>query len=84
MTPSARRAEFGDFQTPPPLAAAICAALAAAGHTPAAIVEPTCGDGHFLAAAAATWPAARRIGVELDPAHAARARALDPAAEILT
>lgn len=82
MSRDRRQTEFGDFQTPPALAAAICAALAARGLNPATVLEPTCGDGHFLAAAAYTWPTARRIGLEIDPTHADRARHLDPAAEI--
>ncbi len=83
MSDDARRTEFGDFQTPPALTRAVCRRLAARGITPASVIEPTCGRGAFLAAAAAQRPAARRLGVELDPAYAAAARALDPGAEVI-
>ena len=74
--------EFGDFPTPPELATASCAALARLRLRPAAIVEPTCGSGSFLAAAAARWPDAVLAGFEIDAAHARRARARCPSARI--
>lgn len=82
MTRDARRAEFGDFQTPLPLARAVCRRLASDGPAPDVIIEPTCGDGAFLKAAAETWPASRRIGFEIDAAHRHNAAANDPGAEI--
>ncbi|HEY2341428.1 MAG TPA: hypothetical protein VGH90_00300, partial [Chthoniobacteraceae bacterium] len=44
-------AEFGDFQTPRSLSAGICRFLAKRGVHPAAIVEPTCGQGSFVESA---------------------------------
>jgi hypothetical protein len=71
-----RRVEFGDFQTPAGLAAEVCALLGGKGIAPASLVEPTCGTGTFLTAALKSFPQARQaVGVEIDPAHVARARA---------
>ena len=67
--------EFGDFQTPPALAQQVCARLAAMGAAPDCVLEPTCGRGAFLSAAARAFPQARRIvGVDINPGHLDRAR----------
>ena len=52
MGKSKHKAEYGDFQTPLELARDACRLLANRGLKPASIVEPTCGKGSFLAAAA--------------------------------
>lgn len=46
-----RKAEFGDFQTPPSLARKVCALLSNLGVAPASMLEPTCGEGNFIMAA---------------------------------
>jgi hypothetical protein len=70
------KAEYGDFQTPPALAAAVARVVAGWSPAPATIVEPTCGVGNLLAAARTTLgPAPRLVGLELNPAHLAEARA---------
>ncbi len=70
-------AEFGDFQTPEPLARAVCKLLAQRGISPACIVEPTCGVGSFLLAALDQFPAAARaIGVEINAQYTSRLRVL--------
>lgn len=70
------RAAYGDFQTPVALATQICDLLVCQGLHPAAILEPTCGLGNFLVAAAATFPAAAKvIGVEINATYVAAARA---------
>lgn len=62
--------EFGDFQTPRALAEKACALLAELGVSPESIIEPTCGVGNFLLAAAERWPRASRVlGREIDPVH---------------
>ncbi|TCK27335.1 type I restriction-modification system subunit M [Pseudonocardia endophytica] len=61
--------EFGDFQTPLELATRIATLLDAAGYS--RVLEPTCGRGTFLSAVAA--PDQDRIGVEVQPSHAAAA-----------
>jgi hypothetical protein len=48
---SERKIEYGDFQTPQPLAEAVVALLRDAGISPSVIVEPTCGLGAFVFAA---------------------------------
>ncbi len=50
--------EFGDFQTPPALAIAATQLLGRLGIQPRSILEPTCGQGAFLTAAAAGFPEA--------------------------
>jgi hypothetical protein len=49
------RIEFGDFQTPLPLAREVCRRLRAEGVTADVVIEPTCGCGTFLVAAAETF-----------------------------
>ncbi len=70
--------ELGDIQTPDELAGRICRFLAAEGIEPAAILEPTCGQGALLLAALDHFPAAAKaIGVEINPQYAqALARAV--------
>ncbi len=63
------------YQTPGPLALAICAELRRQGENPIEIIEPGAGEGAFIVAARATWPDARIIAVELY-VNAARRRAL--------
>lgn len=74
MVRTARRIERGDWQTPAALVRSVVARLVAEGVRPAAVLEPTCGRGAFLVAAAEAWPEARLVGVELDGAHAEAAR----------
>lgn len=55
------RIEFGDYQTPPDLAIAVCKRLVALGIRPDIVVEPTCGMGSFVIAAAEAFPDAQHI-----------------------
>lgn len=62
--------EFGDFQTPPELAADVCRLLAKRGQHPGAIVEPTCGIGNFAFSALDAFPKARSaLVVEVNDAY---------------
>ena len=66
-TKSDRVAEYGDFQTPLPLAKAVCALLSRRNVNPASIVEPTCGEGSFLVAALDQFPGVTRaVGVDIN------------------
>jgi len=66
--------EFGDFQTPFELALSATRLLEELGIRPNSILEPTCGRGAFLTAAAMTFPEAKLImGVEINPAYARQA-----------
>lgn len=56
-----RRVEFGDFQTPANLALATCRKLVSLGINPDVVVEPTCGIGAFVTAAASTFPLTKTI-----------------------
>ena len=68
--------EFGDFQTPLPLAEAAVGVLRRTGIDPRSVLEPTCGKGAFLLAAIQTFPRAQRyVGVDVNPKHLA---ALEP------
>jgi len=53
------------------------------GAGPLTVVDPSCGDGGFLAGAAARLPSARLVGLELSTALARRARARVPRATVL-
>jgi hypothetical protein len=64
--------EYGDFQTPLELARLVCGLLPRRRWTN--ILEPACGTGTFLRAAAEAFPDARRFGVELQPEYASAAR----------
>jgi hypothetical protein len=55
------RVEFGDFQTPFTLALQVCQRLSALGVQPDVVIEPTCGVGAFVLAAAEAFPGAREI-----------------------
>lgn len=64
-----RKVEFGDFQTPVALARAVCAKLADMGFAPDLIIEPTCGVGAFVLAAAEQFPRAEIRGYEINPMY---------------
>lgn len=66
MSKSLVKTEFGDFQTPIPLALEVCELLARQGTSPAAIVEPTCGQGAFVSAAVRTFPMADVWGFDIN------------------
>ncbi len=72
--------EFGDFQTPPDLAREVCALLARQRIEVDLAVEPTCGTGAFLVAAAAAFPNARLYGWDINSDYVAKTqKALDHA-----
>jgi len=54
-----------------------------AGLAVDSLLDLGCGNGAFLAFAAAAHPSARRSGIELDAERASQARRRDPAAQIL-
>ncbi len=61
------KVEYGDFQTPLELATRICQKLIELGVSPDVIVEPTCGVGNFIDAAAPLFRATSKIiGVEIN------------------
>jgi len=67
---SKAKIEFGDFQTPPRLAAEVCALLLRRGVHPASILEPNCGRGNFVLACLDNFTSARRIiGVDINAEH---------------
>lgn len=74
------RAEFGDFQTPPPLAQDVCERIKRLGVSAASIVEPTCGRGELLIAALNAFPAAQQaFGLEINADYfAAASRNVEP------
>ena len=58
--------EFGDFQTPVELAREICALLDRHEVGADVVIEPTCGVGAFLVAAAEAFPKARLLGWDVN------------------
>ncbi len=62
--------EYGDFQTPLELAEKVCKKLVEMGVNPDVIVEPTCGIGNFIEAAAHSFVSTSKIlGIEINPAY---------------
>src|ERR1035441_2066003 len=59
------RIEFGDFQTPLPLAREVCARVKSLGVQADVVIEPTCGLGVFLLAAAESYPKAELRGFDI-------------------
>jgi methylase of polypeptide subunit release factors len=65
-----RKAEFGDFQTPPDLAEQACHLLRDLSIEAASIVEPNCGEGNFLSVAVKSFPSAKEvIGADINPGY---------------
>ncbi|MBI2924120.1 MAG: SAM-dependent methyltransferase [Verrucomicrobia bacterium] len=68
------RIEFGDFQTPLALAQEVSSLLIQQGLSPDTVLEPTCGLGAFLVAAAEAFPKARLLGWDINPDYVAQAK----------
>jgi hypothetical protein len=75
---SSRRVEFGDWQTPEILATHVVEKLRSLGHSPASIVEPTCGIGAFVVAAMGAFPTAKIHGYEHSSDYLATAKSRCP------
>lgn len=61
---------LGDFQTPERVADAACAALQRKGIHPQVLVEPSCGEGHLVAAALKHFPTIREAYcIDIQPGH---------------
>ena len=71
---NASKVEYGDFQTPLSLAKRVCGLIAASGFRPATVIEPTCGEGAFLMAAAGAFPHAKLHGYDRNPSYVEAAR----------
>ena len=70
-----QRPDLGDFQTPGLLARQVCDLVARSGFPARSILEPACGVGAFVVAAAQAFPDAERIlGSDINAAHIAVAR----------
>ncbi len=66
----ARKVEFGDFQTPIGLARQVCNLVAETGFSPASMVEPSCGVGNMLYAAADQFPGFdNAVAIEVQPRY---------------
>ncbi len=76
MAKDAKTWEFGDFQTPLPLSHQVVARLRETlSFSPKTIIEPTCGVGAFVIAAADAFPEAEHIiGVEINADYLAQLR----------
>lgn len=68
--------EFGDYQTPVSFAEEVCLLLKSkTDFVPDLILEPTCGVGNFLRAAAEYYPGVSMIGVDINSSSLERAAA---------
>ena len=75
MSKTSSRKELGDFQTPWELAVECTQVLATIQRGTRRVLEPTCGKGSFmLAAASVLEPSIEMLGVEIQPTHAEIAR----------
>ncbi|WP_404369906.1 N-6 DNA methylase [Corallococcus coralloides] len=81
--PGIDRKAVGAFYTPAPIVERTLAlALAHLGDGPLTVVDPACGAGAFLAAAARHRPDARLCGLELDEGVARLCQARVPGADV--
>ncbi|MCP3142843.1 HsdM family class I SAM-dependent methyltransferase [Pyxidicoccus xibeiensis] len=81
--PGLNRKAVGAFYTPAPLVErTLSLALAHLGEGPLTVVDPACGAGAFLTAAARLRPDARLCGLELDPEVARVCQARVPGADV--
>ena len=62
-----QRRDLGATYTPAPIVDAMVAWAAGEGASPARIIDPGAGSGRFLLAAAARFPYAQLVGVDIDP-----------------
>ncbi|OCQ96533.1 modification methylase [Oscillatoriales cyanobacterium USR001] len=61
------KVEYGDFQTPLELSKIVCKKLVNLGVNPDVIIEPTCGVGNFIEAAANSFKSTSKIiGLEIN------------------
>jgi len=68
--------EFGDFQTPLALAQEVCSLLVQQGFEVSTVIEPTCGVGAFLVAAAETFSKASLLGWDINSDYVAKTEAV--------
>src|SRR5438105_1443457 len=74
MTERRHKIEYGDFQTPPALADEVCSLLHRLDVCPRTIIEPACGEGSFLEAAARVFGTkAEYFGFDINPDYIATA-----------
>ncbi|OLV16586.1 hypothetical protein [Deinococcus marmoris] len=77
------RIEYGDFQTPETLAARVMEVIVRKGVKYRTAIEPTCGVGNILYAAADHLPGIQSaLGIEINPVYAAHALARQSAVPV--
>ncbi len=74
MKHSVKKIAYGDFQTPPELAVECCQVVQSLVKTPTTVIEPTCGQGAFVAAAAESFSDASVVGYEINDEYRQQAR----------
>ena len=75
MSKPKSKVEFGDFQTPLPLARAVCELLSQRGVKPTSVVEPNCGRGNFVVASLEKFQTARKVvAADINAKHIASLR----------
>lgn len=77
--------EFGDYQTPPDFCSKVASYIRESGlvNNINAVIEPTCGIGNFLYAAAELCESARIFGVEINSNYASLAQEKVPSASVI-
>ncbi|MBD3286488.1 SAM-dependent methyltransferase, partial [candidate division WOR-3 bacterium] len=74
-----RDKEFGDYQTPLPLAKLIVGLLEPIGNRWTRVLEPTCGAGNFIKAVLESQnPPVEVLGIELQEKYLKQARSITP------
>ncbi|NND96721.1 MAG: SAM-dependent methyltransferase [Pirellulaceae bacterium] len=71
---TANKIAFGDFQTPVELAAQCCRIVGVEFDAPDVVIEPTCGKGAFVLAAASEFRSSPVIGYEINDLYRREAR----------
>lgn len=69
-----QRRALGAWYTPEWLVARVLDTMLGGGPAPRSVLDPSCGDGRFLAATAERWPEATLHGVDIDVGALAEAR----------
>lgn len=82
MNSSRKKVEFGDFQTPLSLAQRVCNRLATLDILPDVVLEPTCGVGAFVLAAAQAFPRAAIHGYEINHEYLETLKSSVPATQM--
>lgn len=77
MISARKKIEFGDFQTPRPLAEMIISFLVSLGIQPEVVIEPTCGLGAFVQASRRAFPSSDIFAFDINEKYIHELRSKD-------